>query len=51
MELGGKTKLNTGRKEAESERSHVALPEIDSRTFPGKPQPRGNAQINRNGLN
>ena len=46
----GKTKLNAGKKEAESERSHVALLETDARILPGKPQPRGNTQISRNGL-
>ena len=46
-----KTKLNVGRKEAESKKSHVAMPETDARTLNGKPQPRGNTQINRNGLN
>ena len=46
----GKTELNAGREEAESERSYVALPEPDE-TFPGKPQPRGNTQITRNRLN
>ena len=29
-ELGGKTKLNARRKKAESERSHVALPETNT---------------------
>ena len=46
----GKTKLNAGRKEAESERSHVALPLTDSGTLPDKPQPCGNTQINGDGL-
>ena len=46
----GKTKLNAGRKEAESKRSHVALPETDARTLPGKPQPCGYTQINGDGL-
>ena len=36
-----KTKLNAGRKEVESERSHIALPEIDAGTLAGKPKPRG----------
>ena len=47
----GKTKLNAGRKKAESGRSHVAPPETDAETLPGKPQPRGNTQITRNRLN
>ena len=47
----GKTKLNAGRKKEEKERSHVALPDTDTGTFPGKPQPRGDTQSNRNGLN
>ena len=46
----GKTKLNAGRKKAESVRSHVALPETDAGTLPGKPQPHGNTQINGYGL-
>ena len=46
----GKTKLDAGRK-MESERSHVALLEIDTGTFPGKAQSLGDTQINRNGLN
>ena len=46
----GKTKQNIGRKEMKSERDHVVLLEPD-RTLPGKPQPRGNTQITRNGLN
>ena len=45
-----KIKLNAGRKEVESERSHVAPLEPDG-TLPGKPQPCGDTQINRNGLN
>ena len=43
--------LNAGRKEAESESSHVAPPDTDARTLPGKPQPCGDTQITRNGLN
>ena len=43
----GKTKLNAGREMAESERSHVALPETDTKTLSGKPQPRDNTQINK----
>ena len=37
-----------GERTVESERSHVALPEPDRI---GKPPPRGNTQINRDGLN
>ena len=40
-----------GERRAESERSHVPPPEIDIETFPGKPQPCGDTQIKRNGLN
>ena len=47
----GKTKLNAGRKKAELERSHVALPQTEARTLLGKPQPCGDTQINRNWLN
>ena len=50
IEVGGETKLNARGKKAESERSHVALLETDTGTLPGKPQPRGNTQINGNGL-
>ena len=46
-----KNKLNAGRKEAESERSHVSLPKIDARTLADKSQPHGDTQINRNGIN
>ena len=44
----GETKLNVGRKKAESERCQVALTEIDALdgTLPSKPQPHGNTQIN-----
>ena len=45
-----KTKLNAGRKEAATERSHIALLEPNG-TLAGKPQPCGNTQININGLN
>ena len=45
--LAGKARLYVGRKKAESERSHVA----QSETLASKPQPRGDKQINRNGLN
>ena len=51
-ELGGwmgHTKLNAGRKKAESERKHV-VPLETARTLPSKPQPRGDTQINGNGL-
>ena len=46
----GKSKWHAGRKEAESERSHVAPSEPDG-TLPGNPQAHGDTQINRNGLN
>ena len=49
--LVGKTKQNAGRKEEELERSHGALPETDVGTLASKPQPHGDTQINRNGLN
>ena len=42
--------MNDGKKKAESERSHVAPLETDTRTLPGKPQPHGDIQINRDGL-
>ena len=42
--------MNSRRKKAESERSHVASLEPD-RTLPGKPQLHGDTQITRNGLN
>ena len=46
-----KSKLNAGRRKAESrERSHVALLEPEG-SLPGKPQPHGNTQITKNGLN
>ena len=45
-----KTKRNAGRKDAESERSCVAPQEQDG-ALAGKPQPRGDTQITRNGLN
>ena len=41
----GKTKLNAGRKKAESERSHESPPETDA-----KPQPCSNTQIIGDGL-
>ena len=47
----GKTKLSAGRKEEESERSHAALLETDTRTLDSKPQPHGYTDIDRNGLN
>ena len=43
--------MNAGRKKAASERSHVASPETDAENFAGKPLPRGDTEINRNGLN
>ena len=46
----GKTKPSGVRKEAESERSHVASPETDAETLPGKSQPIGDPKINRDGL-
>ena len=46
----GKTKLNAGKKEVESDRSQVA-PLEPGKTLASKPQPRGDTQINRNGLN
>ena len=46
----GGTKLNTERKEEESERSHVATPETYARTLPGKPQPHHDTQIDGDGL-
>ena len=39
------------RKMVETEGRHVAQPKTDARTLPGKPQPRDNTQIDRNGLN
>ena len=42
----GKNKPNAGRKKVESKRSHVAPPETDPGTLPGKPQSRGDTQIN-----
>ena len=47
----GKTNLNAGRKKVESKRSDVAPPETDTRTLPNKPQPRGDTQIAKIGLN
>ena len=46
----GKTKVNIGRKEVESEKSHGAPPEPDG-TLASKPQSHDNTQINRNVLN
>ena len=43
--------LNTGRKKVESKTSHVAPPKTDAETIPSKPQPRGDKQINGDGLN
>ena len=51
LSQAGKAELNTERKKVESKRSHVALSEMDAGTLPSKPQPRGNTQINKNGLN
>ena len=48
--VGRETKLNAGRKEAESERSHATSPETGTRTFPGKPHLHGNTKINKSGL-
>ena len=48
----GKTKLNARRKNAESERTHVTPPETDfGQNLVSKPQPCGDTQITRNGLN
>ena len=47
----GKTKLNAGRKKAESGRSHGAAVRDRCRNFAGRPQPHGDAQINGDGLN
>ena len=46
-----KTKLNAGRNKYELKRSHVAPSEKDAGTLSGKPQPRGDTQINGDGLN
>ena len=40
-----------GERRAELERHHVAPPPEMNGTLAGKPQPRGDTQINRNGLN
>ena len=40
-----------GERREELGRSHVALLETDARTLASKPQPRGDTEINRNGLN
>ena len=45
-----KTKLNAGRKKAESMRNRVAPPETDTGTLPQKPHPCGDTQINGDGL-
>ena len=50
LSQAGKTKLNAGRKRAESERCHVALIETDTGTLPGKLQSHGDTQINGDGL-
>ena len=48
----GKLGCMLGERKAESERSHVAPPETDARqNLVSKPQPCGDTQINRNGLN
>ena len=43
-------KQNSGRMEVEIERHHVALQETDTGALPGKSQPCGDTEINRNGL-
>ena len=48
--LGDKTKLNAGRKKAESMGSHVAAGGDRCWNSARKPQLRGDKQINRNGL-
>ena len=48
LSQAGKTKLNAGRRKAESERSNVASLEPDG-TLCSKPQPRGDTQINGDG--
>ena len=40
-----------GERRTESGISHIAPPETDVGTLAGKPQPRGDTDINRNGLN
>ena len=47
---GGRSQLLTAETEAESVISHVAPLETDTGTLPGKPQPRGDTQINGYGL-
>ena len=44
-------KRNAERKRVESERSHIALPEMDAGTLACKSQPHGDTQINGDGLN
>ena len=47
----GKTKLNAGEREGRVRRSRVAPQETDAGwNLAGKPQPRGDTQIKRNGL-
>ena len=54
IELGGKTKLNAGRKKVDSKRRHVAGKgercEPPARTLLVGHEPRGKIQNNRNGL-
>ena len=45
----GKSKLNAGRKKAESVRRNVAPPETGTGTLPSKPLSLINIQIGRNG--
>ena len=44
------TKLNAGRKKAETGRHHVAAKGKRHQNLISKPQPRGDTQINRNGF-
>ena len=50
LSQAAKTKLNAGRKKVESVRSHVVPLETDAGTLPSKPKPRGDTQINGDGL-
>ena len=43
IQVGGKTKLNAGRKKAESGRHHVAAERERHQNLTGKPQPSGDA--------
>ena len=46
-----KARLNGGRKKVESVRSHIAPPETNAyQNLAGKPQLRGNTQVNIDGL-